>query len=76
MWLPSTSPRYQGISSDEYIIPQKQAVLTYRQRFDVITTERVWKRLGPMLDDYLPHKEESPAAPAENAKNSEEQPEK
>ncbi len=52
-WLPADGDRYQGISPDEFINKDKQKVLTYHQRFSVITTERVWQRLSKMIDQYV-----------------------
>lgn len=51
-WLPNSSERYQGISSDDISTEQNTSKLSYKQQFDLITLEEVWKQLNPMLEKY------------------------
>lgn len=54
IWLPSPSERFQGIElPDINTDANKNAHLTHRQKFDLIDTDSVWKRLLPMLKRYL-----------------------
>lgn len=53
-WLPNPCERFQGIA-DEDIRPAKELEsLSYSERFDLITTEKVWEPLDKMLSRFLP----------------------
>jgi heptosyltransferase-2 len=47
-WLPNTDERFQGIEPED-ILEDPDEKLSYADRFRLITTEEVWKRLNPML---------------------------
>lgn len=55
VWLPGGSHRYQGISPDDFMPYAEQAAarMTYAERFRLVTVERVWDGLRPMLLRYL-----------------------
>lgn len=53
LWLPAVSERYSGIDPDDVCSPEDQQTLNYLQRFNLITVERVWAGLNPMLAKYL-----------------------
>lgn len=58
IWLPSTSPRYQGIEAedvDPVSIENKE--LTHEQKFALIDIDSVWEKLDEMLVDTLQSKE-------------------
>jgi heptosyltransferase-3 len=52
-WLPATSERFAGISPDDFCSKADQKNMTYEDRFALITVERVWAQLKPMLDHYM-----------------------
>lgn len=52
-WLPDQGDRFAGISPDDFSSKADQAALTYEERFALITEDRVWNQLKPMLDRYL-----------------------
>lgn len=53
-WLPNQGKRFAGISPDDFCSKAEQKSMIYEQRFNLITTERVWEQLEPMLDAHLP----------------------
>lgn len=53
MWLPVDGDRYQGISPDDLVPPEKQQGISYQDRFDIINVEDTWRLLDPMLNKYL-----------------------
>lgn len=55
VWLPGNDERHQGISPDDFMpfTLQEEKKLDYLQRFNLITTEEVWKVLNKMLKQYL-----------------------
>lgn len=55
VWLPGHDERYQGISPDDFMpyAEQRAAGWDYARRFSLVTVERVWEGLRPMLDRYL-----------------------
>lgn len=57
-WLPGQNERYQGISPDDFMPfeEQKAKKMDYAQRFSLVTVERVWTGLEPMLKRFLPKK--------------------
>ena len=54
MWLPAEDRSNQGISPDDFLTPQEQEDMNYTRRFGIITVQRVWERLAPMLAEFLP----------------------
>ncbi|GGY64431.1 heptosyltransferase [Cellvibrio zantedeschiae] len=52
-WLPAQGERFAGISPDDFYSRAQQKNMTYEARFNLITVERVWEMLKPMLDRYL-----------------------
>lgn len=52
-WLPGQGERFAGISPDDFRSKAEQKSMTYEARFNLITVERVWDLLKPMLDRYL-----------------------
>lgn len=55
-WLPNPGNRYQGISPSDVASPQTLKNLTFRESFNLITVDEVWKRLQPMLDEFVCNK--------------------
>ncbi|MBP3774062.1 MAG: glycosyltransferase family 9 protein [Bacteroidaceae bacterium] len=55
-WLPSQKADNQGISPDDYLSQAEQEGMTYQQRFQSITPQRVWEHLDSMLAALLPQK--------------------
>lgn len=51
LWLPGESPRHRGISPDDIAPPSPTA--TRAERFDLVTVDRVWTDLEPMMREYL-----------------------
>ena len=51
LWLPNPSPRFRGISPDDIVPPSPSA--TRAERFDLLTVDRVWSDLEPMMRAYL-----------------------
>ena len=51
LWLPGDSPRHRGISPDDIAPPFPTA--TRSERFDLVTVDRVWSDLEPMMREYL-----------------------
>ncbi len=51
LWLPGDSPRHRGISPDDIAPPSPTA--TRSERFDLVTVDRVWSDLEPMMREYL-----------------------
>lgn len=52
-WLPRQGDRFAGISPDDVCSKAEQKAMSYEQRFNLITVERVWELLDPMLKRYL-----------------------
>jgi len=52
-WLPGQGERFAGISPDDFSSKAEQKSMTYEERFNLITVERVWELLNPMLNRYL-----------------------
>ncbi len=52
-WLPGQGERFAGISPDDFCSKAEQKSMTYEERFNLITVERVWELLNPMLNRYL-----------------------
>jgi len=55
-WLPNQGERFAGISPDDFCPKAEQKNMTYQERFDFITPERVWEQLDPMLKQHLQNK--------------------
>ena len=53
VWLPNEGERYAGISPDDIAPTKQQESMDYLQRFNLITVDRVWQGLKPMLDRYI-----------------------
>ena len=49
MWLPANSVLAEGISPDDILPPEQQATLPYEERFALITPEKVYEQLIPIL---------------------------
>ena len=52
-WLPAQGDRFAGISPDDFCSKLEQKAMTYEDRFNLITVDRVWESLQPMLDRYV-----------------------
>ena len=52
-WLPATGERFAGISPDDFCSKADQKNMSYGDRFALITVERVWEQLKPMLDHHM-----------------------
>lgn len=52
-WLPGQGERFAGISPDDFCSKAEQKSMLYETRFNLITVERVWELLNPMLERYL-----------------------
>ncbi|HOY24352.1 MAG TPA: hypothetical protein PK002_14450, partial [Cellvibrio sp.] len=52
-WLPGQGERFAGISPDDFCSKAEQKSMTYEERFNLITVERVWALLTPMLNLHL-----------------------
>ncbi|NDV81492.1 glycosyltransferase family 9 protein [Bacteroides sp. 51] len=53
-WLPNNSDHYQGIALED--ISPEQAIskkLSYKQKMDLITLDKVWSGLSPMLEKHI-----------------------
>ena len=54
VWLPASDGNYcQGISPCDIASPAELASLDTHQQFELITVERVWQTLDPMLEKYF-----------------------
>jgi heptosyltransferase-2 len=53
MWLPADGDRYQGISPDDLVPPERQQGMGYQDRFNIINVDDTWNLLDPMLKKYL-----------------------
>lgn len=49
MWLPSNSVFADGISVDDFLSQENQRKMTYKEKFDSITPEKVYKQLNPII---------------------------
>lgn len=52
-WLPGQGERFAGISPDDFCSKSEQKTMSYEQRFNLITVDRVWELLDPMLKQHL-----------------------
>ena len=54
IWLPNEGNRFGGISPDDFMPLQQQLSqkLTYQQRMDLLTEERIWENLQPFINHY------------------------
>lgn len=52
-WLPEQGERFAGISPDDFLPKSEQKNMPYEDRFNLITVERVWAVLNPMLEKHL-----------------------
>lgn len=52
-WLPGDHNRYGGFSPEDIVPLEEQKDMTYTERFDLITVDRVWQGLDTMLQRYL-----------------------
>ena len=52
-WLPHQGERFAGISPDDFCSKAEQKTMSYEERFNLITYERVWAQLDPMLTQHL-----------------------
>lgn len=48
-WLPINSIPAKGISSDDILTQEEQSNMSYDQRFSLITPQKVYEQLSPML---------------------------
>ena len=55
IWQPNEGERFAGISPDDFIPLEEQlkSRMSYAERMDLITPERVWENLEPMLNRFL-----------------------
>ena len=57
LWLPMTEEqKCLGISPDDVCSRKEQKIMSYKQRFDLITVEQVWQGVDSMLQRYLGNK--------------------
>ena len=56
IWLPNEGERFAGISPDDFVSPEQQKAenMTYKQRMDILTAERIWSKLITSLHKFLP----------------------
>jgi heptosyltransferase-2 len=52
-WLPHQGERFAGISPDDFCSKVDQKTMSYEERFNLITPDRVWTQLEPMLNQHL-----------------------
>jgi len=52
-WLPNPSDRFQGIEPAEISAKADSPDYSYREKFELITVDEVWKRIEPMLEKYF-----------------------
>ena len=52
-WLPHQGERFAGISPDDFCSKSEQKAMSYEERFKLITPDRVWGQLDPMLNKHL-----------------------
>jgi heptosyltransferase-2 len=52
-WLPNACDRFQGIDPSDVSEKASDDNLTYVEKFNLITVEKVWEKLNPMLNRYL-----------------------
>ncbi len=54
IWLPEQGERFAGISPDDFIPREEQIKkkMTYEQRMSLLTEERIWLQLKPMLSKH------------------------
>jgi len=55
IWLPNEGNRFAGISPDDFVPYQEQMdkKMTYEERMNIMTEERIWQRLQPFLEKHL-----------------------
>ncbi len=55
IWLPNEGKRYAGISPDDFVPldVQLERKMTYADRMNILTSDRIWERLKPMLSNIL-----------------------
>ena len=54
IWLPGTDERFQGIEpADISEEKAKDPNLSFASKFELLTVDNVWKRLNPMLAEYV-----------------------
>ena len=54
IWLPNEGDRFSGISPDDFMAREEQIEkkLTYQQRMSLLTEERIWKQLEPIISKH------------------------
>jgi len=52
-WLPNACERFQGVEPKDISDKASDKNLSFTEIYDLITAEEVWKRLNPMLGEYL-----------------------
>lgn len=52
-WLPGDQTIYKGISPDDIMPAEQQSGMSYTEKFNLITVDRVWKELDESLSVYL-----------------------
>jgi heptosyltransferase-2 len=52
IWLPNACNRFQGIESCDVSAEATNEKWSYREKFEFITVDEVWKRLQPMLRQF------------------------
>lgn len=55
IWLPNEGDRFAGISPDDFMPQQeqKEKQLTYQQRMSLLTEERIWAQLLPVISKHI-----------------------
>jgi heptosyltransferase-2 len=53
IWLPNACDRLRGIEPEDVSDKAKDEKWSYREKFELITVDEVWKRLQPMLNRVL-----------------------
>lgn len=49
IWLPNEGPHFAGISPDDFVSPEQQHSMTYAERMAVMTPDRIWAQLEPLM---------------------------
>lgn len=44
-WIPADDERHQAVCPDDFATAEQLSVMTYEQRYDLITPDEVWKKL-------------------------------
>lgn len=55
IWLPDEGNRFAGISPDDFVSADEQKLrgMNYQERMGLMTEERIWERLQPVIASHL-----------------------